>query len=223
MRSDGSSEACTTLSREGTNLISSRLIWLLVAAVGFAAAIAYVYPDRAIHAWSIGTAYSSFFLIAWALCLGPVNVIRGDANPVHSPLRRDVGIAGGVIAVVHTVIGLQVHMGGQLSRYFLLQPVMHKPDVLFLAANWIGLVSTLLLTGLVTISNNPSLRRLGLETWKFFQRWAYPAAALVVLHGVAFQLLEKRSKPLMALVLVITLVVVGLQLKGRSIKLHKAG
>ncbi len=213
----------TTFSREETELISSRLIWLLVAAIGFAAAIAFVYPDRAIHAWSLGTAYSAFFLVVWALCLGPLNVIRGDANPVHSPLRRDVGITAGLMATAHTVIGLQVHFGGQLSRYFLPPPVMHKADEVFLAANWMGLMSTVLLIGLVIISNNPALRGLGLQTWKFLQRWAYPAAALMVLHGIAFQLLEKRSKPLIALVVLATVLVLGLQLKGRSIKLRSAG
>ena len=149
-------------------------------------------------------------------------MIRGDANPVHSPLRRDVGIAGGLIAVAHTVIGLQVHVGGQLSRYFLPPSVIHKTDALFLAANWTGLVSALLLAGLVTISNNLSLRNLGLQTWKFLQRWAYPAAALATLHGVAFQLLERRSKPLIALVALMTLAVIALQLKGRNVRMQKS-
>jgi sulfoxide reductase heme-binding subunit YedZ len=160
-------------------------------------------------------------MIVWALSIGPLNVIRGEANPVHSPLRRDVGIAGGLMAVAHTIVGLQVHVGGQLSRYFLPPPVLHRTDVLFLAANWMGLFSTLLLAGLVTISNNPSLRRLGLQTWKFFQRWAYPAAALAALHGVAFQLLERRSKPAMGLVLLTVVFVIALQVKGRNIKLGK--
>lgn len=156
------------------------------------------------------------------MCIGPINVIRGDANPVHSPLRRDVGIAGGTMAVAHTVIGLQVHVGGSLSRYFLPPPVVHKTDALFLAANWIGLVSAMILAGLVTISNNPSLRKLGLNSWKFFQRWAYPAAALAVLHGIAFQLLERRSKPLIALVALMTLTVIALQLKGRQVRMRKS-
>ena len=76
--------------------------------------------------------------------------------------------------------------------------------------------------GLVTISNNPSLRKLGLETWKFLQRWAYPAAALASLHGVAFQVLEGRSKPLIALVALMTLTVIALQLKGRQVRMEKS-
>jgi sulfoxide reductase heme-binding subunit YedZ len=155
------------------------------------------------------------------MCIGPVNLIRGDANPVHSPLRRDVGIAGGLIAVAHTVVGLKVHVGGSLSRYFLRPAVIHKHDALFLAANWIGLLSVVLLAGLVTISNNPALKKLGLQTWKFLQRWAYPAAALAALHGVAFQVLERRSKPLIVLIALMTLGVVVLQLKGRQIKMNK--
>jgi sulfoxide reductase heme-binding subunit YedZ len=155
------------------------------------------------------------------MSLGPVNVIRGGANPVHSPLRRDVGIAGGLMAVAHTVVGLQVHVGGQLSRYFLPPPVMHPTDKLFLAANWMGLVSTLLLAGLVTISNNPSLRSLGLHTWKFLQRWAYPAAALATLHGIAFQLLEQRSMPAISLLALTAMIVIALQMKGRNMKLRK--
>ena len=126
------------------------------------------------------------------------------------------------MAVAHTVIGLQVHVDGDLSRYFLPPPVIHRTDALFLVANWIGLVSALLLAGLVIISNNPSLKNLGLQTWKFLQRWAYPAASLAALHGVAFQLLERRSKPAIALVVVSSVGVIALQLKGRQAKLQKS-
>ena len=145
-------------------------------------------------------------------------MIRGEANPVHSPLRRDVGIAAGLMAIAHTIVGLQVHVGGSLSRYFLPPRVMHSSDKLFLAANWMGLFSAVLLAILVAISNNPSLRNLGLKSWKFVQRWAYPAAALATVHGFGFQLLEKRSRPAILLVLLITAGVLGLQIKGWDIK-----
>lgn len=174
------------------------------------------------HGWSLGTAYAAYFLVAWALIVGPLNVIRGNANPVHSPMRRDIGIAGGLMAVAHTVVGLQVHAGGQLVRYFLPPPVLNSSDKLFLAANWMGLVSIILLAALVVISNNPSLRSLGLQTWKLLQRGAYPAAVLATLHGLAFQLLEKRSRPLIVLVALVAILVTGLQLQGWRIKRQTA-
>jgi sulfoxide reductase heme-binding subunit YedZ len=190
----------------------------LLAGSAISASIGFSYPDKGFHSWSLGTAYAAFVFLAAALAVGPINTIRRKPNPVHTPLRRDIGIAGGLFSVAHTLIGLQVHLHGELARYFLPIPMVNPSTGLFQWANWIGLVSVVILAVLVAISNNLALRRLGLSTWKFVQRWAYPAVALAVLHGIAYQLIEKRSYPIMALLVLVSLVVIGLQFEGVMIR-----
>src|SRR5207244_1230915 len=59
---------------------------------------------------SVATAYPALFLTAAAVSIGPWNVLRGQTNPVSFDLRRDFGIWAGITAVLHTGIGLNVHL-----------------------------------------------------------------------------------------------------------------
>jgi len=152
---------------------------------------------------SMATAYASLALIGCSLLLGPWKVFRDLPNPVHSDLRRDVGIWGGMVGLVHVVIGLQVHMAGKFWLYFLypakeshLIPLRHDA---FGFANYTGLGSTLLLILLLALSNNLSIRKLGTQKWKSLQRWNYVNFLLIILHGAAYQFLEKRSMAWVAL------------------------
>lgn len=197
---------------------------MLLAGTAISAAIALLYPVHGWRSWSLGTAYAAYSLVVWALIIGPLNVIRARANPVHGAFRRDVGIAGGVFAMIHTVVGLQVHAGGQISRYFFYSRELASPsNSVFLFSNWIGLLSAITFAVLVAISNNPALRSLGLRTWKFVQRGAYPAAVLATAHGVAYQLLEKRSPPLVLLILAAATGVVALQIAGVRARRRASG
>jgi Predicted membrane protein len=200
-----------------------RIAGIILVATIAAGVVGRLSSRHGVQAWSIGTAYSAFVLVSWALVLGPINVIRGKPNPAHSALRRDIGISAGIMAVAHTVVGLQVHMGGDLSKYFFREGA---PPVLdgsvFLAANWLGLLSAVIFASVTVISNNPSLRALGLTTWKGAQRCVYPAMTLAVLHGFAYQALEKRSTPAIALVVAVTLLILGLQIAGITATRRKA-
>src|SRR5437868_3026932 len=62
---------------------------------------------------SIATAYPALFLMAVAILLGPWNVLRGRSNPVSFDLRRDLGIWAGITALLHTLVGLGVHLRGR--------------------------------------------------------------------------------------------------------------
>lgn len=152
------------------------------------------------------------------MALGPLNVLRKKHNPVHSAVRRDVGIAAGIAGLVHTALGLQVHMGGALARYFVVPTPATASGLAFVAANYLGLMSAAVLAGLVAISNNPGVRSLGLERWKKFQRLAYVAAIAAVAHGVIYQLLEKRSAALIFFVAAGTAFVMMLQLRGTRVR-----
>ena len=98
---------------------------------------------------SISTAYISMLFFVAALCIGPMNLILSRANPVSVYLRRDLGIWSAVLAIIHTVAGLQVHFGGKMWRYFLypsdkphIIPVRYDP---FGLTNHLGLACTLIM------------------------------------------------------------------------------
>lgn len=202
---------------------AARIAGITLLATALAGCIALLSSRHGVQSWSIGTAYPAFFLVACALVLGPINVIQGRPNPVHSALRRDIGISAGLMAILHTVLGLQVHMGGDLSRYFFRGSApASRSGNLFLGANWTGLLSAVVFACITVVSNDPSLRSLGLKTWKSVQRFVYPAAALAVLHGFAYQALEKRSPGAIALIAILTVTVLGLQLAGLKAKRRNA-
>lgn len=81
-------------------------------------------------------------------------------------------------------------------------------------ANYAGLVAALLFLMLLLLSNDVSLRRLGLARWKALQRWTYAAAALTIAHGVAYQFIEKRKLPWVVVFAIITGVIMVGQIMG---------
>ena len=108
---------------------------------------------------SIATAYPALFLTCAAILLGPWNVIRGRPNPTSFDLRRDLGIWAGIMALLHTGIGLNVHLRGRPWLYFVDQHRRVRHD-LFGFGNDTGLVAALLFLLLLALSNDLSLRRL---------------------------------------------------------------
>jgi methionine sulfoxide reductase heme-binding subunit len=167
---------------------------------------------------SMASAYAALVMFGATLIIGPLNVLRGRPNPVSTYLRRDIGISAALLALVHVLLGLQVHMGGRFWLYFVypadgarLLPVRHD---LFGLANHTGLAATLALALLLTLSNNASLRALGRRRWKGLQRWNYGAFALTVVHGIAYQVLERRDLLFVGTESVVVLAVVMLQLAG---------
>src|SRR6266571_5235785 len=156
------------------------------------------------HRLSMATAYAGLIFLGVSLWIGPWNVLRHRTNPVSFDLRRDVGIWTGILAIVHTVIGLTVHLRGLMWMYFFkaLHP-LHLQNTQFGFANFTGLAAALLFLMLLAISNNLSLRALKTNRWKSLQRWTYVAFVLTAVHGIAYQLIEKRH---VAWVLVFALV-----------------
>jgi sulfoxide reductase heme-binding subunit YedZ len=146
---------------------------------------------------SLASAYVAVVLLATTLIIGPVNSLRGARQPVSSNFRRDFGIWACVWSIVHTVVGLNVHLRGRMLEYFfrpgsesLLSRARHD---LFGAANYSGLLATLLVVFLALLSNDASLRSLGAERWKRLQKLNYVLFAITILHAVLCQLIEKRQ------------------------------
>ena len=153
-------------------------------------------PPDVRHRLSMGTAYAALAFLAACLWLGPRNVLGRRPNPVSFDLRRDIGIWAALLALLHTGIGLTVHLRGRMWMYFFkrLHPLaLQKTEFGF--ANYTGLVAALLFLMLLAVSNDLSLRGLGVRRWKSFQRWTYAAFGLTVAHGIAYQLIEKRHFP----------------------------
>jgi len=167
---------------------------------------------------SIATAYPALLLTTIALLLGPWNVLRRHPNPISFDLRRDVGIWAGATALLHTIVGLNVHLRGRPWLYFVDENSRLRHD-LFGFGNYTGLISALVFLLLLAISNDLMLRRLGSRKWKSLQRWTYAAAALTVGHAVAYQLIEKRQILYQVLLWGATATVAAAQFAGwRTIK-----
>jgi sulfoxide reductase heme-binding subunit YedZ len=162
---------------------------ILITAVVFAATP----PPDFRHRLSMGTAYASLLFLAATLALGPWKILRRRSSPISYDQRRDLGIAAGVLALIHTAVGLTVHLRGRMWMYFFkkLHPLRIQANP-FGAANYTGLVAALLFVMLVAISNDLSLRSLGTARWKNLQRWTYAAFGLTIAHGILFQIVEKR-------------------------------
>ena len=167
---------------------------------------------------SFATAYSALVLIAATLLIGPWNLLRGKRIPISSDWRRDVGIWAGILGLVHTAIGQNVHLRGRPWLYYIYEPGKHhffplRHD-LFGFANYTGLISALILLVLLATSNNYSLRALGTPRWKQLQRWNYVAFALMAAHAIAYQINEKQKAPFVATVVISTVVTLLLQRIG---------
>jgi DMSO/TMAO reductase YedYZ heme-binding membrane subunit len=119
-------------------------------------------------------------------------------------------------SVVHVFFGLQVHSAGEISRFL---TYFFAPDGSTLAnsfglGNWTGLVATVIVLGLLTISSDLALRTLKAGTWKWLQRLNYALFALVVAHAFFYGALLRMTSPFtIMLALAVTAVLVG-QLTG---------
>lgn len=153
---------------------------------------------------NLGAGYASMILIAITLLLGPLRARQGRPVAGSFDLRRDTGIAAGLLGVIHVVLGLQVHMGGRIWLYFVPQafPPQGAKAYAFLASNYLGLAATILLVLLLAISNDISVRRLG-PRWKAIQAWNTPMLSLVLAHALGYQILELRP-PVLLIFLVVS-------------------
>jgi sulfoxide reductase heme-binding subunit YedZ len=117
------------------------------------------------------------------------------------------------MALLHTGIGLNVHLRGRPWLYFVDQRNRVRHD-LFGFGNDTGLIAAFLFLLLLAISNDLSLRRLGRQQWKSLQRWTYLAVLLTLMHAVAYQHIEERQAVYESMLWCVTAVVAGFQIMG---------
>ncbi|MES2219890.1 MAG: ferric reductase-like transmembrane domain-containing protein [Acidobacteriota bacterium] len=206
-----------------TNRLIGRIwkhhLFLLLATctVVFALYITRPYRD-VITRLSFSTAYPALILLVITLWIGPWNLLRGQRTPLSSDLRRDIGIWAGILGILHTAIGLCVHLRGRPWLYFVYQhseghsfPLRHD---IFGFANYTGSVATIILLILFVTSNDYALRRLGTPKWKQLQRWNYVLFVFAYLHTAAYQAMEKQHPPFIATVAIFGAITLLLQALG---------
>ena len=150
-----------------------------------------------LNAASTVTAYVFTLLLVFALIWGPIRVLRGQRVSANSYTRRDLGIWSAVFGLTHLWLGLEEAMSQPYAQRFV-EAASEPPSeevrrMLFRWGVWSGLVAAAFLVVLLLLSNDWSLRVLGVRRWKWFQRSSYVVLALVVIHGWTYQVLERRS------------------------------
>lgn len=196
--------------------MKQHLTILLVVGVLLTLFIKLIPGDDLKYLWSMSTGYVSIILLAFTLLIGPINIYNKRSNPVSTDLRRDVGIWCGVAGLAHVVIGIQVHMGN-IGLYFFKavegQDSYKLRDDLFGFSNYTGLLAGLFLVILLLLSNDLSLKWLGTKRWKSIQRWNYIFFIMVLIHGIMYQVIEKRP---LAIVILFSLIM-SIPVIGQSI------
>jgi sulfoxide reductase heme-binding subunit YedZ len=192
---------------------------LLVLSAGSVTILYFTRPYQdVLSRASFATAYPALALLAFTLLVGPWSLLRNRRNPLSSDFRRDLGIWAGMLSVVHSAIGQNVHLRGRPWLYYVYSsqerhifPVRHD---LFGLANYTGAGSVLLIIALLATSNDYSLRVFGTPRWKQLQRWNYAVFSLAAIHSLAFQAVEKQSLPFVSTVIVCVAITICLQLAG---------
>jgi sulfoxide reductase heme-binding subunit YedZ len=186
----------------------------LLGALGTAGVSLLAKASPLSHRLSLGTAYVALVLLAISLAIGPFNLMLRGSSPVSTYLRRDVGIFASLFALLHVIFGLQVHLAGDIVRYFYDSGASRLRYDLFGIANHAGLLCTLVLLMLLSLSNNLSIRYLTARRWKTIQRSNYLVALLVILHGTLYMLIEHRRPILVGTFVVISVSAAFVQFLG---------
>lgn len=169
------------------------------------------------------TGYISIILLAVSLIIGPANVIMNYRNPASAYLRRDISITGGVLAVIHSITGLFVHLRGRSWEYF-----FHKTGNgyairvdSFGLANYSGLISTLIIILLIIISNEYFLKKMKPSNWKNIQRLSYLMFVLAIIHSIFYRIVKENLNHIFWLYIPLFIIVLTFQLTGLKITLNK--
>jgi sulfoxide reductase heme-binding subunit YedZ len=202
-------------------LLSAAAIWFLY--------VTRPYPD-VITRLSFATAWPGLVLLTMTLLIGPWRVLHGKAPVLSQDLRRDIGIWGGTLGVLHAVIGNCEHLRGRPWLYYVyekaqehLVPIRHD---LFGFSNFTGLFAGLILLALLATSNDASLRKLGNPQWKSLQRWNYACFGLTALHTFGYLIGIQSLKwgaivtAILCVTLALWLQVLGYRLRQRAADSH---
>lgn len=201
-------------SRLGRNVV------LGVVGCAGAGAIALGLPEKSTaFRISMGSAYVALLYLALTLSLGPLYAVLYRREPVSTYVRRDIAIWSAMFALVHVVAALQVHFAGRISAYFLSAEGPLPRFDLFGLANYIGLGLTGGVVVLLAISNDASMREMGIARWRRVQRIAPWIGLLTMIHAGLYQAIERRSLGFIAATLLIGIAVLWCRwLRSRQLR-----
>ncbi len=184
------------------------------------------WPKRdAITVITDASGYISLILITISLMLGLFNLLFHRKNPISTYFRRDLGITGGILAVIHSVAGLFVHFRGQNWQYFLTKTGTEYSIRLdnFGLSNYTGLISALIILVLLMTSNDFALGKLNPYTWKNIQRLSYLAFIFAIFHCIYYKIVQTNPDliwrfymPLLSLVFILQIAGIRMKLKNNS-------
>src|SRR5687768_10365856 len=117
---------------------------------------------------NVGLAYASLVLLGLTLAIGPL--ARLDARRLGRmvPLRREMGVVGGLLALAHVVVSAKVHLEWRWLQFFFTYAGDRRLGVdlePYGIASWLGLVAIILLMPLLLTSNDWAERFLGASSW----------------------------------------------------------
>ena len=169
------------------------------------------------------TGYISLILLASSLLIGSFNLLLKRTNPISSYFRRDLGIYGGTLAVVHSITGLFVHMRGNMWTYFLNKSEQGYSIRLdsFGLANYIGVLCALLIVLLIITSNDYSIKKLNPANWKNIQRITYLMFTLALVHSVYYRIVADNLNRIYYLYLPILGLILVFQFIGIKIRITR--
>ncbi len=164
--------------------------------------------------FTTATGYIALGLLGLTLLIGPANLLLRRRIPISSYLARDTGMWAAIVSVIHVIAGFFVHgppapLVKRILFYFF------APDSTPLTnnfgwGNWTGLAATVIVVGLLVISNDFALRKLKARRWKNLQRLNYVLFALVIAHAIYYgALLRVTSISTLLLGLIVIVVLSG--------------
>lgn len=163
---------------------------LLVSALGTYAFLESRAEWSEMHRWNRAVGDVSVLLVAASMAIGPLARLWKVCLPAL-PWRRELGIYGVLLAIIHTAIILAGWLQWDMYRLFGYEFLnqMNRYVMLrqgFGLANLIGILALLYGLVLAFSSNDWSQRLLGGSVWKFLQQGAYILWMLIVIHTAYF-------------------------------------
>jgi methionine sulfoxide reductase heme-binding subunit len=166
--------------------------------------------------------YISLIILSASLVTGPVSLLLKNNSPVSTYFRRDLSISGGVLAVIHSITGLFVHLRGKTWLYFMNETEKGYTIRLdhFGLANYTGLLAALIVILLLITSNDYLLRKLNPVRWKNIQRFSYLMFILIIIHCYFYRIGKSNLNVIYWFYLPIFAIVLIFQLAGVRLKIQ---
>lgn len=138
------------------------------------------------HRWNRAVGDASFLLIAISMLIGPLSRLYKKII-FFVPWRRELGIYGVILALIHVGIILAGWVSWDLLRLigYVIHPQTQNYVMLehgFGLSNIIGIIAIIYGLILAIASSNWSQRLLGSSVWKFLHQSAYVLWMLIVIH-----------------------------------------